>query len=265
MNQLPVFPGMQRPSTDFDPIRSELRAWPMFREIDLSVSRSLAAGTHLILPIVGNVLYVDQKPNSGFATVNVQDDTRAGNTPITIFSGFLARVPFTQVIFQNDPQPGQFMRLIYGTDIEFLPGVGSGVSVLNAVNVNDIVDPVSQVIRADGALTVGSNQVTQILAPSANLRGFVLDRMDMTLQSAGGGGLIGQNVIAALSAPTVTNASRANAHLILAGFSSNAVSASFSTGFVKRRFPGGWGVWAINDVTVGAAAQALNLATVELL
>jgi len=260
----PVFPGVSRPSSDFPAVRSELRAPPMYRDIDLSVARSLLAGTALRLTIAGNMIYIDQKGNSGYAVLHVQDDASVGNTPITVFPGFLARLPFTELILENVAQTGQVLRIIYGTDMDFQPIPGGGVSVLNALNINDQVDSVCQVIRVEGSFAVGSNQVTVVLAAATNPRGFVLRHAHMLLQS-NVAGLLGQSIIAALTAPVLTIGSQTNAHVISYSDSTAGVIQVVDTGFCQRRFPAGWGVWVINTVTVGAAVQTLARVSLEIL
>lgn len=121
------FPGTRSPTTDFAAVRSDLQTTPLYVEVDLTSARSLAAGTALDLPINGNVIYIDQKSLSGYATLHFNDDAVKGNTGFTVFPGFVARVPYVKVVLENVAQPGMSMRIIYGTDIDFQPAVSAGV------------------------------------------------------------------------------------------------------------------------------------------
>jgi hypothetical protein len=128
------FRGTRSPSPDFAAVRSDLQTTPLYVDIDLTVGRSLAGGTALDLALNGNVVYIDQKANSGYASMHFNDDAIKGNTGFTVFPGFLARVPFTKIIIENDAQPGITMRLIYGVDLDFVPAVSPGSGVVSIVD-----------------------------------------------------------------------------------------------------------------------------------
>lgn len=137
MNQdlpAPKFTGLAAPSVGFDPSRQQLRSMPFVYDVDLSTAR--AAGSMLALPIAGNTFYIDQKQNGGTARVHFQDQTPS-SAGITVYPGFLARLPFTQIAIENDAQPGVTMRIVYGTDLSFTPTSAAGVSLLNPVSVID--------------------------------------------------------------------------------------------------------------------------------
>jgi hypothetical protein len=125
---LPDFPGIAQSSSPFQATRSQLRSKAFYFDIDLSVARS--AASPLNLPICGNLFYVDQRPGTGIARIHFQDET-PGSVPFTVFAGFVARLPFTQLGVENDAQPGATMRIIYGVDLDFAPGIGSGTFILN--------------------------------------------------------------------------------------------------------------------------------------
>jgi len=123
------------PSSDFAAVRDGRRSMPLWLDIDLTTARSIAAGTAQVLNIAGNSLYSDQNLIQGVATVHFQD-TALGNTsaPITVNPGFIAGVPFTQLLIENAAQPGYRMRIFYGVDIDFLPGTGGLVNVTGTVS-----------------------------------------------------------------------------------------------------------------------------------
>ena len=130
----PNFKGMVQPFSDMAAALNQLRSRPFFVDVDLSAARTAAAP--LLLPIVGNCFYVDQKAGGGVARIHFQDPT-IGSTPITVCPGFKAGLAFTQIAIENDAQAGTTMRIVYGTDLDFNPGTGAGISLLNPVSVID--------------------------------------------------------------------------------------------------------------------------------
>ena len=136
MNDQQYFPGIRKPSTDFGAVRNQLQSRPFYIDVDLSAARSLSAGTQLVLPISGNFFYIDQKPNSGVAFVHFED-IAPGSTPVGIYPGAAFAVPFTQISIENVAQSGLSIRIIYGTDVNFIPSNAAGVSVLNSISVVD--------------------------------------------------------------------------------------------------------------------------------
>lgn len=254
---LPVFPGVSKPSSDFAAVRSELRAPPMYRDVSLATARSLTAGTAETLTLVGNTIYIDQKGNSGYATIHVQDDATIGNTPITVFPGFLARLPFTQIILENDAQPGVVLRIIYGTDMDFIPVPGGGVSVLNAINVNDVISSDCQtIIDARDPIPIGFNAY-QLIAPAANLSGFNL-RSSFMLHASGAGGSLISAIVAAAAAPAAL-VSSADQVILLVGNNNTGALTQSSLNPSNRRIPAGWGLWHCGLVAVAVARSTAYL------
>lgn len=258
---LPVFPGVSRPSSDFPAVRSELRAWPMYREVDLGSARSLAAGTAEVLPLCGNMIYIDPRANSGYATLHVQDESSIGNTPITALPGQVLKVPFTQIILENDAQPGQVLRIIYGTDLDFDPTNAAGVSVLNAINVNDVISPSCRFINDTRAPGVGF-VADVILAPASNVSGVNLRSIFHSI-AAGAGGFVTSAIMAAAAAPTSFNSQAAQ---VILTFKTNAATTAVFDQLnpSNRRIPGGWGLYHVNQVSV-APASCSALLSLEIL
>jgi hypothetical protein len=247
-----VFPSLISPTTDFGAVRARRRAGPLHYDVDLSTARSLVAGTALVLPIAGNSLYVDQKASTGAAQVHFVDDTFSlGNTGITVFAGFIARVPFTQLVIQNSAQPGQTIRIVYGVDLDFVPGAGAGVTVTNALNVNDQISDACRVDVIALPTAIGVNQVTQLLAPAANPRGTLIRHINESI-SAGAGGTIASFTVAATSAPAAI-ASIANAVQLMQSTSSSTTATERDVPIMNRRIPATWGVWNVTNVTVVVA------------
>lgn len=178
------FPGIKQPTVDFGSVRNQLSSIPRYQDIDLSTARSLSAGTALMLPIAGNTFYVDQKANGGYARMHFQDQN-AGSTPVTVYPGFLARVPFTQIALENDAQAGVTMRIIYGVDIDFVPTSAAGVSLLNPVSVVDgalarTLANSSFAVTAWCAASAGTYSHVQLWNPGTATKQVIVTQLRMT-------------------------------------------------------------------------------------
>lgn len=129
---LPAFPGIEAPSVDLDAVRDGRRAPMMFIDVPLDTVFGIATGDPVILPISGNSFYIDQDTTVvGTATVHFQD-TNIGSKSVPIFAGagFIAKVPFTQILIENNTaQAGKVLRIVYGVDIDFTAGVNATIAV----------------------------------------------------------------------------------------------------------------------------------------
>jgi len=128
----PIFAGFQKPSVDLDAVRDGRRAPLLYLDIPLDNVQTIANGSPIILPISGNSFYIDQDPTIvGNATVHFQD-TNLGQTsaPIYVGAGFIAKVPFTQILIEcKTAQAGKKLRIVYGTDVDFTAGVNATIAV----------------------------------------------------------------------------------------------------------------------------------------
>ncbi len=253
------FPGLAQPVQDMQAVRDRRRTGVLYVDVNLSTARSVAAGTGLVLPIQGTILYIDQRPNTGVAQVHLVDETfTIANTPITVFSGYILKAPFTQLVVENGAQPGATLRILYGVDIDFMPGIGAGVTVNNPINVLDVIDPSCQIDTVAPGVGIGTI-ITTILAPASNPRGVRIRRVAQFV-TAGAGGSITQWVLAASAAPTGL-LDQSNAVLLgaLANTTTNTVQAD--TGPQNRQIPAGWGLYAVSSiVTAVAGGNGINLA-----
>lgn len=129
---LPNFPGFQAPSIDFGPVRDERRAKLFYLDVDLTAARSIAASTSEVINVAGNSFYVDQDTaNVGNGIVHFQDSTLSrASAPVYVGPGFIARVPYTQLLIENAAQPGKRLRIFYGVDIDFQAGVNASITLL---------------------------------------------------------------------------------------------------------------------------------------
>lgn len=185
------FPTLSQPTTPFDQVRSRMRTLPLYIDVDLSTARSLAGGTALVLPIAGNVIYIDPRESSGQASIHLVDDTfNRSNTPLTVFPGFQLKAGFTQILVANTSQPGLTLRIVYGTDLEFVLGPGGGVTVTNPITVVDgaiarTLSGVSFVGQTLQAAVAGQYAYCQLWNPAGSGRNLVVHRIAAELSAAG--------------------------------------------------------------------------------
>ena len=179
--QMPVanFPGIRRPSLDFQDVRDGRRSTPFYVDVDLSTARSIAAGTQLVLPIAGNSFYADPVVDSsgnaigGVAVVHFQDTTlNPQGTPFTVYSQFIAQVPFTQVLIENPAQTGKRLRIIYGVDVDFRPGINAQVNITNTVTTTSGGQAYGAKFSSTTALAAGATE--NIFAVGANANGVIV-------------------------------------------------------------------------------------------
>jgi len=127
------------PGVDYGMVRDGRRSPIMWGELDLSVARSIQAGTGEVINIAGDAFYADLDPvNQGTAVIRFEDvNLSAPGAPIYITRGHIIQVPFTRLLVENEAQPGKRLRYFYGVGIDFEPGSSSSVNVSGVVSVND--------------------------------------------------------------------------------------------------------------------------------
>lgn len=229
-SQTPNFPGIRPPSIQFDEVRDGRRAEILWLDIDLTNAR--AAGSPIYdganqntYIIAGNSFYVDNDAtNIGNARVHFQDvNVGTASAPLTVGAGFIANVPFTQIKVENTAQAGKRLRIFYGVDLDFTPGLNSQFTLTQAV-------PVRFATSSCGAVTVNATDTT-IANANTNRNFLLIQNNDPTnaiyvkfggAASVGGGILIapnGGNVVFDQCVPTdavhAINASGSNANVIL--------------------------------------------------
>jgi len=198
------FPGVRVPGTDFAAVRNQLRTRPQYYDVDLSAARSIAAQTGLILPLQGNTLYIDQRAGSGFAQVRFED-VSPNSTPITIYPGANFKIPFSQVAIENAAQPGLSLRLIYGTDLDLVPGTAGGSPVIVASPTSGLGLQTTDQGDAYGTSFVSvaartANVPENVIAAVTNVNGYIIKRgQTLTMNNANYASL---SVLAKASAPT---------------------------------------------------------------
>ena len=188
--QSPDFPGIAKPSIDFEFVRDQRRSTLLYYDIDLSTARSFAAGTQLTLPLVGNAFYVDADlTDGGTAIAHFQDSVNAGSAPVYVSPGFIAQVPFTQIVFENAAQSGKLLRFFYGVDIDFTPGQTSQTSISGSVSVIDGGlgrTALNQAFTAFPSLgpTVGQYNHAQLWNPAASGKNLIVEKISIMSSAA---------------------------------------------------------------------------------
>lgn len=257
----PNFPGVLRPSVDFGPILTELRTTPLQLTVDLSTARSGA--TALILPITGNVLYIDNRPGTGTAELVLIDDTMTpGPARITVGPGYVLRAPFRAVAVENSAQAGQSLRIIYGVDIEFAPGQAANVSLSGTADVRiasvgstatagilgaaqSASLPVHQAamlgFQAHSTSTnpLAAGATDQVISPASNTGGCIIRRAHFVSLVSTGTDARQMTLLGKTSAPT--SLSDGICFLMAQSFSGNVVVSGFTE--EEFRIPAGMGLY----------------------
>lgn len=200
---------LERPSNNFARVRDGRESMPLWMDVDLSTARSLTgtgANAPLILNIAGNSFYVDaDTTNTGNAVIHFQDAT-IGNAsaPMFISPGFIANVPFTQLLIENLAQPGKRLRIFYGVDIDFQAGVNASISIAGTVTIGNSVTVRAEAYNGSYSSAVALAALTPatIIAPGANVNGAILQSGSILHTNSSGLGSFA--ILAKTSAPVST-------------------------------------------------------------
>jgi hypothetical protein len=175
---------LEQPNTDFRRVRDGRNSLPLWLDIDLTNARSIAAGSALSINIAGNSFYVDQDTvNVGNATVHFQDtNLGATSAPLFVSAGFIANVPFTQILIENTAQAGKRLRIFYGVDIDFQAGINASITISGTVQVNNTTAqkiPVAQTGSDytgsyQNAAPLAANTPEVIFTAGANVNGAIV-------------------------------------------------------------------------------------------
>lgn len=206
----PIFAGFQRPSVDMDAVRDGRRAPLLYLDVPLDSTFTIAAGNPVVLPLSGNSFYIDQDTSIvGNATVHFQDtNLQQSSAPIYVGAGFIAKVPFTQLLIENKvAQAGKKLRIIYGTDVDFTAGVNATITISSQAAIGNSGDSNTFAVSS-------SNQ--QLLAANPTRKGFILQnlspsssvylRFGATPAAVGTGFVVGPNEIFNLTGNINTSA-----------------------------------------------------------
>jgi hypothetical protein len=178
---------LDKPSVNFASVRDGRRSMPLYYDVDLSVARSITStgvNAPLLLNIAANSVYIDaDTTNTGNAVIHFQD-LALGNAsaPMFVSPGFIANVPFTQLLIENLAQPGKRLRIFYGVDIDFQAGVNASIAIAGTVTVNNSLAQKLAVYDAGfdyvgsykSNTTMAANTPDTIFAPGANTNGAIV-------------------------------------------------------------------------------------------
>lgn len=169
------FNSMRLPSTDFNAVRDDVAIPYLFYELDLSVPRSIAAGTQIVLQLKGNSIYIDQNSDVGAATIVFHDQSLTAKPgKVYVQPGFNAQIPFDVLTIENLGQPGKVLRIFYGVDIDFKPGV-NGILIINGVvSTSEQGSLYGVAFSSNGVLANNQNEAIVNAAPNVN--GIVITR-----------------------------------------------------------------------------------------
>lgn len=174
MNRL-TFPGVRKPLSNFEAVKTDLQTQLLMYEVDLSTARSLAANTAAELRFAGNALYIDKASDVGNASIIFQDDSRLKPARVYVEPGFIARVPWTRLMIENAAQAGKVLRIFYGVDVDFVPGTSAGVNITGVVDV--ALQPYSYGASYRSINAQAANTPETVFSGAANLNGAIVHEL----------------------------------------------------------------------------------------
>lgn len=166
----PIFAGFQKPSMDMEAVRDGRRAPLLYLDIPLDTVQTIANGNPVILPLSGNSFYIDQDTSIvGNAVVHFQDtNLQQSSAPIYVGPGFIAKVPFTQILVEvKTAQAGKILRIVYGTDVDFTAGLNATISVTDQAPVR-FSSTTQQATVTIGAITLAAANASRKFAMIQN-------------------------------------------------------------------------------------------------
>jgi len=160
-----------KPTIDFEAVRAGVRTIIETTIVDLSAGHSYAAGTQVVLAIQGTAFMIDKGTDVGIAQLHIQDQSIPAANSVNVFPGdAYNNVPFTFIVIENLAQPGKVLRIHYGTDIVFLPGLGGNVLFTGGVAITQTKSgaPANGDVDSDGNFAFENSG--QIAALAANFQ-----------------------------------------------------------------------------------------------
>jgi hypothetical protein len=168
-------------------------------------------------------------------------------------------------------QEGRFSRIAITSPtaqtLTFVLANGdSGTRSVAGTVVNDVIGAGCRTDNFIGNAAVGNNQVTQHIAPGANLNGLLIRSIALAaLASASGPAYL--NLYAALVAPVTLTPNQANC-IRLGAVACAAGAANVATQAVDvmyRKIPAGWGLFSVTTVQIAAATSISANVSYEIL
>jgi len=186
-----AFPGVGKPTSDMQAVRDGRRSTLLGYLVDLTNARSFAAGTQLLLDIQGNVFLSDPlfdltgNSLAGVARVHFQDENfNPVGTYVTVLPSAIYKVPFTRVAVENYAQPGKFLYIVYGVDIDLVPGSSQQVQATVNNLAQQLIGGVQELVVMERGYTYGANYKSStalaantpdaVFTPASNVNGAIL-------------------------------------------------------------------------------------------
>ncbi|WP_295002957.1 hypothetical protein [uncultured Dechloromonas sp.] len=244
---------LDKPSINFGAVRDGRRSMPLWLDVDLTAARSIAAGSALSVNIAGNSFYIDQDTaNVGSATVHFQDtNLGASSAPLFVSAGFIANVPFTQLLIENAAQAGKRLRIFYGVDIDFQAGINASIAISGTVAVTTVAKTVAQDSKIwtqsyKSTTAMGANAADPIFLAAANVNGAEIVRADIFCITGGGA----MQLIAKNGAPAGLN----DGTVLCTGFAASTNPMKIEQ---PLYVPPGVGLYHINAVAESTANRSV--------
>lgn len=248
---------LNKPTTDFAAVRDGRNSLPLWLDIDLTGARSIAAGSALSINIAGNSFYVDQDTaNVGNATVHFQDtNLGASSAPLFVSAGFIANVPFTQILIENTAQAGKRLRIFYGVDINFQAGINASIAISGTVIVaSTLQNPVNVAPSANAAgasfkanTQLVANTPETIFTAGANVNGAIVTAIGFKSNLATQG-------ITAIVAKATAPATVVDGNVVMGP---QTALGTINMGFLPAaiKIPAGQGLYFITDTNEAAGGN----------
>lgn len=264
------FPGIRQPSIDFGEVRDGRRSQLLWFDVDLSTARSVLAGTHTVINIAGNSFYIDNDAETvGYARVHFQDtNLDVAPAPVFVGPGFIASVPFTQILIENSAQVGMCLRIFYGIDIDFKPSLNAQVSINGAVAIIDAPSSNCQVYVGQDTLTPATSNTRTLLAAASNVSGIVLREISLFINNLNTSTSGGATVYASPSSGFTFggNSGQANTIILCKATAGPVKDVSLEFPAMNRLLPAGWGIFSYASNGAGTGnLSALSTVSFEIL
>lgn len=247
---------------NFQRVRDGRNALPFYFDLDLSTARSVAAGTHFIANVAGDSFYADANPIDGNCVVHFQDTNldRAA-VPFYVSPGFIANVPFTQLLIENAAQPGKKIRISYGVDIDFQPGSVAQIAVSNSGGYT-AVRPEAPTGSYGSLAGIAANTADVVFLPAANTAGAILLSADLSIWDNT------TNATAAFVAKNAAPITIVDGSVIIASKATGGAGATIASNAqlnYPQYIPAGLGLYFISNVALIPAAGFVRACRYKIL
>lgn len=255
---------------DFGAVRDGRNTTLSHFDVDLSVARSIAAGSHLVLNVAGDALVSDLDPvNQGVAVVYVQDtNLTSPGSPVYFPPGAILKAPYTQILIENAAQAGKRLRIFYGVGIDFSAGASGNVNVSGSVSTIDgeasrTLAGIQFVAGIQQAATAAVNSYCQLWNPLGSGKNLIVQQVSFSVSVAMSLYLGWQNAALATNNPTAISNKLQSSVYTGVGQARTATSAAGpATAFwVNSASPGSPILWTPKGGLIVPPGQGLTVGT----